>query len=169
MERKSITLDKIQKNTATMFQNWMLLTAGENAPGKFNAMTIGWGFLGFAWGKPIAVTLVRHHRYTFEFMERAEDFTICSFPPQYRDALNLLGTKSGRDGDKVAASGLTPVASKIVRAPAYAEADLVLECKKAHFYDMREQDVAAKWVLDVYPGRDFHKMYFGEIVHVEEA
>ena len=80
---------------------WFLLTAGVNRPRGFNSMTISWGALGYLWGRPLAVVVVRPQRYTFEFMERNDSFSLCAFPESYRPMLNLLGTRSGRSGDKI--------------------------------------------------------------------
>ena len=83
-------------------EQWLLLTGGDFARGKFNAMTISWGSLGIIWGRPFVQVVVRPTRYTHEFMERFDTFTVTAFPERHRRALNLLGSKSGRDGDKIA-------------------------------------------------------------------
>ena len=80
-------------------------------------MTISWGSLGVMWGRPFVQVVVRPQRYTFEFMERYQTFTLCAFPRQYHQALSLLGTKSGRDGDKIAEAGLTPTSAPASRRP----------------------------------------------------
>jgi flavin reductase (DIM6/NTAB) family NADH-FMN oxidoreductase RutF len=145
---------------------WLLLTSGDFAKGKFNAMTVGWGSLGTMWGKPFAQVVVRPGRYTRRFMEANDTFTLCAFPKDCRDALHLLGTKSGRDGDKIAASHLTPVASSAVAAPSFAEAELVLECRKMYWQDMEPANFADPAIGKNYPQRDYHRIYFGEIVAV---
>jgi flavin reductase (DIM6/NTAB) family NADH-FMN oxidoreductase RutF len=170
MERKHVEIENLGKSVTTVFKDWMLLTAGEFGTGKFNAMTIGWGFWGFAWGRPTAIVLVRHQRYTYEFMEKYGDFTVCSFARKYRRELSILGTKSGRDCDKMKEAGLTPVASKCVLSPSYEEADFVLECKKVHTHDLVGQEISADYIRSLYNGPDeLHKLYFGEIVNIEEA
>jgi flavin reductase (DIM6/NTAB) family NADH-FMN oxidoreductase RutF len=92
-------------------------------------MTVAWGSMGVMWGKPFAQVVVRPVRYTFEFMEQYDSFTLCAFPAEYRQTLLMLGTKSGRDGDKIAESGLTPVVSANVAAPGFAEAELIVELR----------------------------------------
>ncbi|MDR1438610.1 MAG: flavin reductase [Clostridiales bacterium] len=170
MERVQVDVKSVRRNVATVFQDWMLLTCGENAPGKFNAMTIGWGFWGFAWSKPIAIVLVRHQRYTYEFMEKYGDFSICSFGEEHRGALSLLGTKSGRDGDKIGESGLTPVASKKILSPSYEEANFVVECRKIHASDLGKESIFTDYIQSMYNApEEYHKLYFGEIVSIEEA
>jgi hypothetical protein len=94
----------------------MLLMCGDYGIGHYNAMTVGWGSLGTMWGRPFVQVVVRPSRYTYEFMEQYDTFTLGAFPEEYRDAMLLLGTKSGRDGDKIGESGLTPIASVQVAA-----------------------------------------------------
>jgi len=147
-------------------EQWLLLASGDFAEGKFNTMTVGWGSLGTMWGKPFAQVVVRPTRYTFEFMEQYPSFTLCAFPAAYHDALQLLGSKSGRDGDKIAESGLTPSASTQVAAPCFEEAELVIECRKIYWDDIDPAnflDPAIDWN---YPARDYHRIYFGEIAAV---
>ena len=94
-------------NPFTLFdRDWALLTAGSIE--RFNSMTISWGSLGTLWGKPIATVYVKPVRYTHNFMEESEYFTLGFFEEKYRSALMLMGSKSGRDTDKAAASGFTP-------------------------------------------------------------
>ncbi|MCX7682720.1 MAG: flavin reductase [Anaerolineae bacterium] len=147
-------------------RQWLLLTAGDWKAGHFNTMTVGWGMLGTLWGKPVAQVFVRPTRYTYAFMERYESFTLCAFPERYRRALSLLGSRSGRDGDKVAQSGLTPVAATRVAAPAFAEAELVIECRKIYWSDLDPAHFLAPEIADNYPLRDYHRCYVGEIVAV---
>jgi flavin reductase (DIM6/NTAB) family NADH-FMN oxidoreductase RutF len=144
----------------------MVLTAGDFSAGRFNAMTIGWGSFGVMWGLPFVQVVVRPVRYTFEFMERYEHFTLCAFPQAYQSAVQLLGAKSGRDGDKIAAAGLTPEASALVSAPGYAQAELTVECRKIYGDDFKPQNFLDPRIAKQYPHRDYHRMYFGEILAV---
>ncbi len=91
---------------ALIGNDWMLITAGSQR--RFNTMTASWGGLGVLWGRQVAVCFVRPTRYTYGFMERSKRFTLSFFSRRCRSALNLCGTRSGRDVDKVAATGLTP-------------------------------------------------------------
>jgi flavin reductase (DIM6/NTAB) family NADH-FMN oxidoreductase RutF len=129
-------------------------------------MTIGWGSIGGIWWKPFVQVVVRPSRYTFEFMEKYSTFTVCSFPESYRDALQVLGNKSGRDGDKITETGLTVVASKVVEAPSYKEADLVLECRKMYWQDMEPAHFIDPTIEDSYPEKDYHRIYYGEILRI---
>jgi flavin reductase (DIM6/NTAB) family NADH-FMN oxidoreductase RutF len=147
-------------------KGWFALAAGDFAKGKFNAMTISWGSLGIMWNRPFVMVVVRPTRFTHHFAEESGGFTVCAFPEEYREALNLLGSRSGRDGDKIAAAGLTPVASQRVPAPAFAEAELVLECRKIYsdrFHPERFLDSA---IERQYPAKDYHTVYFGEVLRI---
>lgn len=143
---------------------WLLLTAGDFAAGDYNAMTVGWGSLGTMWGKPFAQVVVRPGRHTHGFMERHDSFTLCAFPQKYRPALQLLGQRSGRDGDKIVAAGLTPVPAAGVAAPGYAEAELVIACRKIYWQDMEPAHFLDPAIAGNYPRQDYHRIYFGEIV-----
>lgn len=145
-------------------KRWMLLSAGDFASGKWNCMTISWGFLGTMWHLPVAQTVVRPQRYTREFMDAYDTFTLCTFPETYRPALKLLGSRSGRDSDKITESGLTPVAASAVAAPAFAEADLILECRKLFRQPMTPESILDARANDAYPTRDYHIIYIGEVV-----
>jgi flavin reductase (DIM6/NTAB) family NADH-FMN oxidoreductase RutF len=145
---------------------WLLLTAGDFRGGSFNTMTVGWGSLGVMWNRPFAQVVVRPTRYTREFMERYDTFTLAAFPKQYRSALNLLGTRSGRDGDKIAASGLTPIASTKVASPGFAEAELIIECRKIYSQDLDPTRFVDPSIERNYPKKDYHRVYFGEVVAI---
>ncbi|MEA4812987.1 MAG: hypothetical protein VB108_10525 [Anaerolineaceae bacterium] len=145
----------------------MLLSSGNFSEGHFNMMTIGWGAFGSMWNKALAMVVVRPTRYTYDFMEAYPDFTITAFPVNYHKALSLLGTKSGRDTEKLALSGLTPKAANLVQSPTYAEAELSIECKKSYYDDLEPEHFLDKTIMKQYPIRDFHRIYFGEIIHAE--
>lgn len=146
--------------------DWMLLTSGDFAAGTYNTMTISWGSLGCMWNRPFAQVVVRPQRHTRSFIETFPTFTLCVFPAQYRSALNLLGVRSGRDGDKIAASGLSPCAANKVAAPAFAEAELVIECRKMYWQDFDPSHFIDPELDKFYPKQDYHRAYFGEILAV---
>lgn len=139
---------------------WMLITAGTAE--TCNTMTASWGGLGVLWGKPMATAYIRPQRYTKQFVDESEYFTLSFFSEQYRKALSLCGTKSGRDIDKVKECGFT-VCSGEGGAPYFEQADLVLVCRKRMAMPMdpaaMPEDVKEKW----YDG-DYHTIYWGEIV-----
>ncbi len=165
--RKPIAFENLRVRPHHLWASqWLVLTAGDFAGGKYNAMTVGWGSLGTMWGRPFAQVVVRPGRHTRAFLDACDSFTLCAFPPHCRAAVQLLGTKSGRDGDKIAASGLTPVASSLVAAPAFAEAELAIECRKIYWQDMEPANFLDAEIGRNYPAGDYHRIYFGEIVAV---
>jgi len=145
---------------------WFLLTAGNYSTGDFNTMTVGWGSFGTMWNRPFAMVVVRPQRYTFKFMEKFDDFSLCAFPMELQPKLNFLGKKSGRDIDKIKESGLSPHPSQLINSPVFEEATLQIECKKIYWDDLDPKNFIAKYIRPLYPMQDFHRMYFGEIVHI---
>jgi flavin reductase (DIM6/NTAB) family NADH-FMN oxidoreductase RutF len=166
MERKRIsTGDFVARPTEVWNEQWMLLSAGDFGTKKFNSMTVSWGSIGTMWGKPFAMCVVRPHRHTFEFMEKTDNFSLCVFPEQYRKVLEVLGSKSGRNIDKIGKSGFTPEAATLISSPVYQEAELALECRKIYFQDFDPKHFLADYIAPGYNG-DYHRMYFGEIVAI---
>lgn len=147
-------------------KNWMLICAGDRT--AHNAMTASWGGLGVMWGKDVSFIVVRPQRYTLEFLDREEYYSLCFFSPEHKAALSYFGSHSGRDGDKDAATGLTAVLD--AQAPYYQEAKLVLICRKLH-----RQQIDPKCFLDPqtdpqwYPEKDYHYEFIGEVVKVLKA
>ena len=142
---------------------WMLITAGTGD--KCNTMTASWGGLGVLWGRPVATVYIRPQRYTLEFVEREDTFTLCFFGEEYRKVLALCGSKSGREVDKVKECGFTVATAE--GAPYFEESDLVLVCKKAYWQDMDpthflDGEIDEKW----YPQKDYHRIFIGEILEV---
>jgi flavin reductase (DIM6/NTAB) family NADH-FMN oxidoreductase RutF len=167
MKRETIPIEDLNVRIHDLWdRQWFLLTAGDFATGVFNAMTGGWGSLGVMWGRPFAQVVVRPVRYTFQFIEKFDSFTLSAFPDDCHDALLLLGSKSGREGDKIAESGLTPQASTRVGAPCFAEAELVLECRKIYSDNFDPARFLDPTIDRNYPEKDYHRMYFGEILAV---
>lgn len=155
----------LNENVFSMLADqWMLVTAG--TPEKCNTMTASWGGLGVLWGKNVAMCVIRPQRYTRELLEQGEYYTLSFFGGERRDALALCGRESGRDVDKVKACGFT-VAAAAGNAPYFEEARLVLVCRKLYRQDLdadcfTDSSLDEKW----YPGKDYHRMYIGEIVEV---
>ena len=142
-------------------KDWMLVTAGTLE--HYNTMTASWGHMGIMWNLPIAIAWIRPQRYTFEFTEQYSHFTLSFFTKEYRKALQFCGTKSGRDYDKAAETGLTPVASDKGNV-FFREARLVLECRKLYADNLKSENFIVPEVANKhYPDRDFHRFYMGEI------
>lgn len=148
-------------------QEWMLITAGDTS--KFNTMTASWGGLAWMWDRPVAFIFVRPERYTHEFIEQNNRLTLSFFKEEYRKALQICGTKSGRDCDKVKEAGLTPV-SMASGTTSFEEARMVLDCKKLFKTEMTDsafidRSVRERWYNNQ-PGGGFHTIYVVEIEDV---
>ena len=169
MQRNPVDIKMFAPSIFRVFgDDWMLLNVGTLT--KMNPMTIGWGFLGTFWSRPMAIVGVRPQRYTSELLKESDSFTLTAFPPHMRQTLSYCGSHSGREEDKVAACGLTPIASKMVRAPAFDEASLIIECQIAYKDALKaERFVDSELIDEIYSGGDFHEIVWGEVRHVEEA
>lgn len=143
---------------------WMLVTAGDRD--GYNMMTASWGFVGVMWGFPCAITAIRPQRYTKEFLEKGKYFTL-SFYGDDKTIHAVCGKQSGRDIDKTAATGLTPVFDEETGAPYFEQARLVLVCEKVYAQPLEpERFLDGQIPKDVYPGGDYHKMFYGKILSV---
>ena len=142
--------------------DWMLVTAGTRE--KFNTMTANWGGMGYLWNKNVVFVFVRPERYTYEFIESCDGFTLTFYDDRYRDALNLCGTKSGRNCDKVAETGLTPFFTGS-GYPAFAEARIVIECRKLYAAQLSRDAFLDREPLDTHDRTKggLHKVYIAEI------
>lgn len=167
-DRKIIPKEEFAANLFDLFhRKWFLLTSGCYGTRQFNTMTVSWGFLGEMWMRPTAIAVVRPQRYTLEFMERYDSFTLCAFGESFRKALNLCGSKSGREVNKVEAAGLTAIASETVASPGFQEAELILECRKVYRGEFRKECFIDKMIpVEFYPARDFHRIFVGEITRI---
>lgn len=164
MQFREIGVNEITGNVFERIgKQWMLITAGD--VNHCNTMTASWGGVGIMWGKPVATAYIRQSRYTKEFVDREQYFTISFLPEEYREALNLCGTVSGRERDKIKEAGLTAV--DVDETTAFAEAELVFVCRKVFHQTMEpmcfdEPENLKKW----YGDQDYHTMYMGEIVKI---
>jgi len=143
--------------------DWMLITAGDIQ--SFNTMTASWGGMGVLWDKNVCFCFVRPTRYTFEFMNKSETFTLSFFPKEFRNVLTYGGSHTGKQVNKVAHCGITPVQGSNDDIY-FAEARLVLECRKIYFSDINPSAFLAQTLADIYPEKDYHRMFIGEIVRV---
>jgi flavin reductase (DIM6/NTAB) family NADH-FMN oxidoreductase RutF len=168
MQRIEIPVGDFQSKNYSLFsEKWFLLTGGDFRKNHFNTMTIEWGSIGKVWRMPLVQVFVRHSRYTYQFMEQYDSFTLSCFPPQYKKALTLLGTKSGRDGNKIAEAGLTPQAASSVASPVFAEAELTIECEKIYWDDIVLNQILKEEAVTRYgTNPDIHRVYFGKIVAI---
>ena len=161
---KTITPNDITYNAFKLIgKDWVLVPA--RSKDSFNTMTVSWGSVGIMWNKPVAFTFIRPQRYTFGFLEKNGMFTMSFFDEEFRKALQICGTKSGRDIDKVKETGLTPAFTDD-GVPYFEEARLVLVCKKLYAQDLNEESIIEEAVKSNYSGDDYHRMYVSEIVSV---
>jgi uncharacterized protein (DUF952 family)/flavin reductase (DIM6/NTAB) family NADH-FMN oxidoreductase RutF len=165
--RNPIAIDRFTAKSHSIFDlQWFLLSCGDYAKKDFNSMTISWGGLGTMWSLPVALIAVRFSRYTFQFMEKFDTFTLNCFSEKYRDLLNEFGSRSGREMNKLHPSRVTPIASQYIKAPSYKEAELVVECKKIYWNDMNPAHFLDERIREKYIKHDYHRFYIGEVVGI---
>lgn len=146
----------------TIDQEWALLTSGHKE--EFNTMTVSWGGMGTIWNKPVVTVYVKPIRYTYEFMEANEYFTLSFYDKEYKEDLGILGTKSGRDLDKISLTRLTP--DFLENAVSFKEANLTLLCKKIYFQDLEESQIPKDAMENWYKNEPIHRMYIGEVIDI---
>ncbi|MBR5202750.1 MAG: flavin reductase family protein [Clostridia bacterium] len=161
--QKEINIRELQDNFVKMISNdWALLTAGKDD--NFNTMTVSWGGIGELWNKDVCFIFVRPQRYTYEFMEQNDYFSLSFFGGEYKKELGLCGTKSGRDIDKIAETGFTPISLGETIGFNQAKVNIVL--KKLAYQDMKPDGFVDETIMNNYANNDFHRIYVGEIVKV---
>lgn len=144
-------------------KEWMLVTAGDES--NFNTMTASWGGTGVIWNKNVVFAFIRESRYTREFIDNGEYFTLSFFGGKMMKELAFCGRNSGRDTDKTAETGLVPIFDE--KAPYFEQADLVLVCKKLYRQKLDECCFIDKSIAQAnYSDNDWHYAYIGEIVKV---
>lgn len=145
-------------------KEWMLITAEKE--GKVNSMTASWGGLGVMWNKNVAFIVVRKSRYTKEFIDSSDNFSISFFDREkYGKMLTYMGTVSGRDENKVKKSGLT--INHYEGIPYYNEASKVLLCKKMCCQPIKPESFVTEQIDEQwYADKDYHDLYIGEIVEI---
>lgn len=159
-------IEELNVNVFELFsKDWALLTAG--SIGNYNAMTIGWGQLGTLWNKNVVTVFVKPVRFTHGFMDADEYFTVSFYPKEYQRDLTILGSKSGRDGDKIALTRLTPQAAE--HGVTFAQARLTLICKKIYRHDMDLANIPADATQAYYAEEAPHTIYIGEVTGFIES
>lgn len=164
MSFKEIKPEELSGNTFKMIgSDWMLVSAADGE--RSNTMTASWGGMGVLWNKCVAFVFIRPQRYTFEFTEKSDRLTLSFFGGEERDALTLCGRKSGRDCDKVAEAGLTPIWVG-EGSPSFEEAKVILDCRKIYADDIKEEKMIDPSIMKNYAACDFHRMYVCEVERV---
>ena len=162
---KKTNWEALNKNAVELIgKDWMLITAGKI--NDYNMMTASWGGLGWLWEKPVSFIFVRPQRYTHKFTEREDYYTLCFFDEKHREILSKMGSVSGRNFDKMNYEKLTAIETEN-GSVAFVEAAIIIECRKLYVTKIKEEDFVDKKIpTKVYPAKDFHTMYVGEIVNV---
>lgn len=152
--------DSILGHASTFFNEPTLLCAG-NKDGS-NAMTIGWIGLGVTWFNPALTVYVADKRFTRQFLEKCDYFTVMTFKNE--NVLLYMGTHSGKDSDKAKALGLH-VKYTDNGAPYYAEADKVVECRVMYGEQFKAENLRDTLVKGFYQhfGDGIHWEYIGRI------
>ncbi len=160
---RPITPDKIPGNIYKMLsENWMLITAGNDT--DFNMMTASWGGLGNFLDKPVAFCFINPTRHTIKYMKDNDTYTLSFYTETYRDALNYCGSHSGKDTDKVAGSGLTPITTAN-GSKAFSEAWMIIECKKLVTQQLATETVYNSGAKNKWD-KEYPQMFIGEIINV---
>ena len=161
MAFREVDVTKLELNPFEKIgSEWALVTAGDESAS--NTMTVSWGGMGVLWNKNVVTVYIRPQRFTKQFVDAADRFTLSFYGPEHKRALGVLGSKSGRDSDKVAEVGFTPM--YVDGTVAYEQATLVLVCRKLYADDIRpERFVDASCDEACYPEHDYHTMYVAEV------
>jgi flavin reductase (DIM6/NTAB) family NADH-FMN oxidoreductase RutF len=164
MSFKEIEIKKLNMNPfALIGDEWLLVTAGTE--GEFNTMTASWGGLGVFWGKNSATIYIRPGRYTKQFIDSNDTFTLSFFKEDYKKSLSICGSVSGRDVNKVEKANLTPIFD--AENTYFDEAKMVVVCKKMYHTDIKLENFDnPKFDETIYPDKDYHTIYIGEILKV---
>jgi flavin reductase (DIM6/NTAB) family NADH-FMN oxidoreductase RutF len=142
-----------------------ILVSGVERP---NPMTVGWGSFGTVWGKPAVTVFVRPTRFSFHLMMENNEFSLNFLKPEFRSAINICGTKSGKDTDKWKEAKITKEPSLKIKTPTIKEAYLSIECATIARVKLSKEDFLASEINDFYPKLDYHTMFIGEVVNIIE-
>jgi flavin reductase (DIM6/NTAB) family NADH-FMN oxidoreductase RutF len=161
---KEIDVKGLNENVFKILDDeWALITAGEKD--SFNTMTVSWGSFGILWNKPVAIIYIRPHRHTLKFIEEATSFTISFFNEEYKHVLNYCGQNSGNKVDKIKETGLIPIYTKN-GGISFEQSRLVIDCHKIYSDVFKPENFHNKELIHrLYPGKDYHHIYIGEIIN----
>jgi flavin reductase (DIM6/NTAB) family NADH-FMN oxidoreductase RutF len=139
------------------------------AADALNTMTIGWTTFGFIWQKPVMMVAVRSTRHTFGIIEEALDYTVTIPANDMSEAIAFCGSKSGRDVDKFKMCNLETANGQHVASPIIKAPGIHYECKVVYKSAMNEAFLDKNLDKSLYPQKDYHTLYFGEIVACYET
>ena len=148
-------------------KDFFAITAGKRD--NYNSMIGSGGGMGLLFRKPIMWCLLRANRYTLELILREQTYTLTYFPEENKNQMLLLGSKSGKDSDKMKEVDLTAIQTP-AKNMSFKEAKLIIECKLMQITTPKMEDYysqeAKDWLKEVYKdANDFRKYVFGEITH----
>ena len=146
----------------TLDKEWALLSVGNKE--KFNMMTVSWGGFGTIWGRPVVSVYVRKSRYTYEFMEENDYFTLSFYEEKYKKDLGILGSKSGRNINKKSLVSLHE--EEVGNSISFKEANLTLVCKKIYYDDLKKENMKPEMQEQFYKKDEIHRMYIGEVIDI---
>ncbi len=165
MTNMSVELREHAADTLAKLEDPGLLLVGMKRRGRCNIMTIGWGFIGTFWSEPVFVVAVRHSRYTHEFIEESNEFTV-NVPGKGLDrTVAYCGEVSGRDHDKAKERKLILQRGKKIRTPVVKKCKIHYECKVIHKLELDSRLIPAN-AKTFYRRKDYHTLYFGKILDV---
>jgi flavin reductase (DIM6/NTAB) family NADH-FMN oxidoreductase RutF len=161
---EKITIKDFTPDSFGLKNKWMLITAAK-PDGAVNTMTASWGGFGVMWNKEVAFVVIRPQRYTREFVESSDSFSLTFFDKKYLKELGYLGKISGRDEDKIAKTGLTVAFDKGI--PYFEEAGTAIFVKKLFVQRIEEKAFLDRHIIERwYPEKDFHYLYIAEVTNI---
>lgn len=166
MKRQNVEYTAYSAEVMRILSSRGLLLGTYDANRRPNLMTIGWGQIGYIWGKPIWTVLVRPSRYTYRCLEHTGCFTVNVPGEDLSLAAAECGSKSGRDVDKFALCHLTEERGANVFAPVVEQCPIVYECQVVHRSDVIPERLADEILAGMYVDGDYHRLYFGHILAV---
>lgn len=158
---KEIKPEELDKSAFKLIgKDWMLITAEKD--NKINTMTASWGGFGVMFNKNVVYIVIRPQRYTKEFVDNSDTFSLTFFDETFRKQLSYLGTVSGKDEDKISKSNLT--VQYLNNTPYFEQGNMAIICKKIYAQDFKPEcliisELDKKW----YPEKDYHTLYIAEI------
>jgi len=162
MLRKIETFEAFHETMKKLSEDGVILLAGDPP----NPMTIGWGTMGIIWHKPVLTVYVRPTRYTYGLIEKATDFTVCILPEPFAKQLAFCGTRSGREVNKIESCGFTLEKSALITTPYISQSSIHIECRIIHNHRLDPSTLDPEIINRFYPLKDFHMVYYGEILGV---
>ncbi|MDR1451044.1 MAG: hypothetical protein LBI57_01730 [Helicobacteraceae bacterium] len=146
---------------ARMSKDWALLAAGSAE--DYNAMTVSWRLMGYLWERPVVVCFVRPQRFTRNFVDKNDGFSLTFFGKETKTRVHkVFGFESGKDIDKAAKAKAQPIVFD-GGAIGFEEAKETISCRKIYADDFNSKNFLDRSIDKLYDG-DYHRFYIGEIV-----